>query len=132
LFTLAVSLLAGTAFGLVPALGASRQNLVPALKNAASLSGHRRRLTATGSLMVAQVAVSLVLLVAAGLFWRSIVGTDTIDTGMQLAGRTLVSFSPSLLHYDAARTKTFYRGSRCLTQRRWSSRWQECASSRGP
>jgi predicted permease len=109
LFTVGISLLAGVAFGLVPALGASRPALVPALKGAGWMSSRRRRITLSGALTVAQVAFSLVLLVAAGLFWRSIAGASTIDPGMQVANRTLVSFSPSLLRYDSARTTTFYR-----------------------
>ncbi|HSK10957.1 MAG TPA: ABC transporter permease [Vicinamibacterales bacterium] len=109
-FTLGISLLAGVAFGLLPALGASRPDLVPALKDGDRAPGRRRRaFTLANTLVVGQVAVSLVLLVAAGLFWRSIAGSRTLDPGMQLDGRTLVSFDPSLLRYDAQRTATFYR-----------------------
>ena len=109
-FTLGASLIAGLAFGLAPALGASRPDLVPALKGAdAGRSARRRRVTVTGTLTVAQVAFSLVLLVAAGLFWRSIAGTARVNPGMQLDDRSLASFSPALLRYDTPRTRSFYR-----------------------
>lgn len=109
-FTLTVSLLSGLAFGLGPALGASRGDLVPALKGGeAPTSRRRRRFTAANVLVVAQVAVSLALLITAALFWRSIAGSRTIDPGLQLANRTLVSFSPSLVRYDSPRAAAFYR-----------------------
>jgi predicted permease len=109
-FTLAVSLFAGVAFGLLPALGASRPDLVPALKAGdATPESRRRRLTLTDALVISQVAFSLVLLVVAGLFWRSIAGARTVDPGMRLERRTLVSFSPSLVRYDQARSAAFYR-----------------------
>ena len=109
-FTLGISLLAGVGFGLLPALGASRPDLVPALKGDDRMArGRSRRFTLANTLVVVQVAVSLVLLVTAGLFWRSIAGSRAIDPGMQLSGRTLVSFDPSLLRYDASRTAAFYR-----------------------
>ena len=111
LYTLALSLLAAVAFGLVPALRASRPNLVPALKSGiAGNAGVRRRgFTLTNALLVTQVAVSLVLIVVAGLFWRSIAGAHTVDPGFEIPQRTLVTFNPSLLHYDAGRTSAFYR-----------------------
>lgn len=109
-FTLAASLAAGLAFGLVPALRASRPDLLPALKGreAATPRGGRW-LTLSNVLVVSQVAVSLVLLVAAGLFWRGIAGAKTVDPGMRIGQQVLVSFSPSILRYDRARGEAFYR-----------------------
>ncbi len=108
-FALALALAAALAFGLAPALAASRPGVTAALKGGGLGAGtRRRRWTATRVLLVAQVACSLVLLVAAGLFWRSIAGTRAIAPGLALEGRTLVSFSPALLRYDAARSTAFY------------------------
>lgn len=108
-FTLAISLASAVVFGLLPALGASRQDLVTALKDTDRGAGAgRRRFTLANALVVAQVAFSVVLLVAAGLFWRSIAGSEAVATGMQVADRTLVSFNPSLVRYDAAQAATFY------------------------
>jgi predicted permease len=109
-FTLAISILAGITFGLVPALSASRSNLVPALKSGPTIgSSGRRRFTLANGLVVLQVACSVVLIVAAGLFWRSVAGSNAVDPGLQLAGRSLVSFSPSLLRYDVSQAEAFYR-----------------------
>jgi len=109
-FTAAISALSVIAFGLVPALAASRPDLVPALKGAeVTSSNQRRRITLANTLVVAQVAISLVLLVAAGLFWRSIAGVRATNPGIAVADRTVVSFNPSLLRYDSVRTAAFYR-----------------------
>ncbi len=72
-------------------------------------TGRRRRVTIANLPVVAQVACSLVLLVAAGLFCRSIAGASGADPGFATGHRTAVSFDPSLLRYDAARTAVFYR-----------------------
>jgi putative ABC transport system permease protein len=84
LFTLAVSLATGLVFGLLPALQASRGDLVSALKeggaNATAGAGkHRLR----GSMIVAQVALSFVLLVMAGLTLRSLANLRQVDAGFK-------------------------------------------------
>lgn len=110
LFTFAVSLLSSLAFGLVPALQASRPAMVPALKGeSVGLGASRRRVSLGSALVVAQVAVSLVLLVASGLFIRSVTGARTIDPGFRVEDRLVMSFNPSLVGYDAGRRATFYR-----------------------
>ena len=68
-FSMIVSVITGVLFGLVPALQATKPDLIPALKDAASQSGVRRSLLRNG-LVVAQIAVSLLLLIAAGLTLR--------------------------------------------------------------
>jgi len=81
-FAIAATGLTAMAFGLMPALQASKPDLVPTLKDEIGEgSGGRGRLAA--SLVVAQVALSLVTLVAAGLFVRSLHVIRSIDTGMQ-------------------------------------------------
>jgi putative ABC transport system permease protein len=79
---------AAIAFGLAPALQASRPELVPALKDEIGGGGRGGRLL--GSLVVAQVALSLVTLVAAGLFMRSLAQVRSIDTGMAGLDRVLL------------------------------------------
>lgn len=108
-FTLAVALLAGLALSLYPAIRAARRAAASDLKANAQTDGTSRRVSAANALVLCQLALSLVLLVAAGLFWRSIAGIDRIDPGMQLTGRSLATFTPSLLHYDAGRRADFYR-----------------------
>ena len=88
-FTASLSAITSVVFGLVPALRAARPNLLPALK------GHLGWRIGTGgfrlgkSLVVAQIAVSLVLLVVAGLFVRSLVNLRNLDLGFNPA-RVLV------------------------------------------
>jgi len=81
-FTLGVSLLTGLLFGLAPALQATRLNLLPALKAEASGYGPRqRRIALRDVLVIAQLAMSLILLVSAGLFVRSLRQALTFDPG---------------------------------------------------
>ena len=82
LFTLGVSLLTGLLFGLAPALQATRLNLLPALKaESAGYGQRRRRIALRDVLVIAQLAMSLVLLVSAGLFVRSLRQALTFDPG---------------------------------------------------
>ena len=108
-FTIATSLLAAVAFGLVPALRASRGDLVPALKSGPAQGAAGRRFALANGLVVVQVAASLVLLIVAGLSLRSIGGARTIDPGFRTEHRVRLSFNPSLVGYDDARTVDFYR-----------------------
>jgi macrolide transport system ATP-binding/permease protein len=85
-FTLAASLLTGVLFGLAPALESSRPNLIAALKDGESgASGatgrRRRRFSLRQTLVVAQVALSLPLLIGAGLFLQSLSRQLTFDPG---------------------------------------------------
>ena len=83
LFSLAVSLLTGIIFGLVPALQTSRPDLTDALKasrsTAAGTDGHRGR----NVLVVIEVALSVVLLVSAGLTVRTFLALQNVDPGIQ-------------------------------------------------
>ena len=79
-FTFSVSLLTGLLFGLAPALQATRFNLLPALK--AEASGERlRRINLRDVLVISQLAMSLVLLVSAALFVRSLQKALSFDPG---------------------------------------------------
>jgi len=80
-FTLGVSLLTGLLFGLAPALQATRINLIPSLKTESAAYSQRRRFALRDVLVIAQLAMSLVLLVSAGLFVRSLRQALTFDPG---------------------------------------------------
>lgn len=110
LFTLGVSVIASLGFGLIPALQASRPSLIPALKGDGPNVAHGARgLSLRNVLVVAQVAVSLVLLVTAGLFLRSVSGARTISPGFAIDDRLVMAFDPGLIGYDRERTQSFYR-----------------------
>lgn len=109
-FTLVVSLLTGVVFGLAPAWHASNPEIVPVLKGNANAgdTGKRRRLTLRNSLVVAQVALSLVVLVCGGLFIKSFRSAQQMDPGFTTQGILLVSLNPQLLGYDEEQTKNFF------------------------
>jgi putative ABC transport system permease protein len=109
LFTLMISMLTGVLFGLMPAWQASKPNLNEALKEGtkgASSAGSRHRLR--GALVVAEVALSLVLLVGAGLMIRSFVAMLRDDIGFN--PQSVLSFQLSLSgeKYSEAQRRGFY------------------------
>jgi predicted permease len=109
LFTAVMAVLAVGLFGLVPALRASRANVVPPLAgaNAAARSGGRpTRLRR--SLVVTQLALSVVLLVGGMLFVRSLVAARAMDLGFEPRDRALISFNVGLQGYDERRGQAFY------------------------
>jgi predicted permease len=108
-FTIGVSLLAGLAAGLVPALKASRHSLVNALKGESAASDVAgRRWTLRDGLVAAQIATTVVLLVAAGLLARSLVSARHVDPGFQTAGIAILSTDVEMLGYDEARARQFW------------------------
>jgi len=108
-FTFLLSLATGVIFGLAPALQASRPDLVPALKDEASAAAQGRRLSLRSALVVAQVALSLVLLIGAGLFLRSLNNAQSIDPGFN-AGKILdAQLNINLLRYTRTQGREFYR-----------------------
>ena len=106
LFTVALSLVTGLLFGLAPALHASRPALASVLRDeAGSVAGRRGRLR--HGLVVAQVALSMVLLVGAGLFLRSLRQAQAFDPGFRPDGVLLASFDLFAAGYDEARGVAF-------------------------
>ena len=108
-FTAVVALATGMIFGLVPALGASRPDLVPALKDEGGGLGRQvRRSRLVSSFVVAQVALSLVLLVTAGLFLRTLGKALHVDPGVDTRHTVAVSVDLRIQGYDAVRQGVFY------------------------
>ena len=100
-FTAGVSILTGILFGLAPALRSTRIDLAPALKESSrSVSGGGFRLGKL--LVVGQVALSLLLLVGAGLFIRSLVNLQTLDVGYSRTRLILLQADPAASGYSAA------------------------------
>lgn len=110
LFTLGLSLLTGIIFGLAPAVRAARPDLVPALKDQSfSPDQHVRRFSARNLLVVGQIALSLVLLVAAGLFLRSLKQAHTIDPGFDAHKLLTAPLNINLLRYTKPQGRDFYQ-----------------------
>lgn len=107
LYTFALSVGAGVLFGLAPAWAASRPNLAAALKGESSLSRSGRLWTLRNILIVSQVAMSLVLLCATGLFLRSMQRASGIDIGFRSRGILIMSVDPRVNGYTAERTTQF-------------------------
>jgi predicted permease len=112
LFTLAVTILTGLLFGLIPAWRASRPDPWTTLKDTiGSIAGaHGHSLFLRKGLIAVQVALSFLLLFGAGLFVRSLENLKTKETGFQ-GMRNLVTFqvSPAKGGYDVPRAVNFYR-----------------------
>lgn len=99
-FTLLATLFTALLFGLVPALQASRPALVPALKQDSAGSGQQYRRSRTRSLLLGgQVAVSLVLLIGAGLFFRSLRNARAIDPGFKVDNLLVASLNVGFAGY---------------------------------
>ncbi len=110
LFTAGIALLTGLLFGLAPAFSATRMSLTAALKegSASSVLGSRRsRLVRV--LVSAQVALSLLLLVGAGLFLRTLQKLQTVPLGFERQQLLLFSVSPGLNGYRGSRLAEYYR-----------------------
>jgi predicted permease len=109
-FTAVLSLLAGVVFGLAPALAASRENLVPSLKDESFVPDERsRRFNLKSALVVTQVGLSLVLLVTAGLFLRSLREAQAIQPGFDVHRLLSAQLPVNLLRYTRAQGREFYR-----------------------
>jgi predicted permease len=107
-FVAAVSVLTGIVFGLAPALRATSVDLAGAMKeNSRSVTGSRTLLSK--ALLVTQVAVSLVLLVGAGLFVRTLHNLRTVDVGFDTSNILMFRVNPTLNRYEPERVAQLYR-----------------------
>src|SRR5215475_2104312 len=98
-FSIIVSAITGVLFGLVPALQATKPDLVPALKDVASQSGVRRSLL-RNALVVTQVAVSLLLLIASGLTLRALQRLRAMNPGFNPENALMMNFDLSLQGFE--------------------------------
>jgi predicted permease len=107
LYTFALSAGTGLLFGLAPAWAAARPILANALKGEDVLARPGRRWTLRNVLVVSQVAMSLVLLCATGLFLRSLESASGTDIGFRSRGILTMSVDPRVHGYTAAHTAQF-------------------------
>ena len=110
-FTVIVSLGTGLVFGLAPAWQSSNPDVVPVLKGDPEHAqrGKRRAFGLRNVLVVAQVALSLVVLVCGGLFIKSFRKAQTMDPGFDNKNGLIVSLSPTLIGYEDEQSRQFYK-----------------------
>jgi predicted permease len=111
LFTFTVSLFTGLLFGIAPALRISRMSLAPSLKSTSrSVAGEGSRFAQLlpKILVAAQVALSLVLLMGAGLFARTLRNLEHADYGFQRQNLLLTEINPANAGYKPEQLDAFY------------------------
>lgn len=106
LFTGGLSLLTGILFGILPAMRASRLDVNSALKSGTMQSGSRHRFAK--SLVVSQIALSLLLLVGAALFTRTMVNLTRVDLGFNERGLLIFAVDPVSAGIDRRAAPGFY------------------------
>ena len=108
-FSAAASLATGILFGVVPAWRSARRDLTLALKDTTRSGRSASRSWFTRGLVVTQVALSLVLLVGAGLFVRTLSNLQRVDTGFNQQNLLVFGLRPAAAAYEGARLQQFYR-----------------------
>lgn len=108
LFTLGLSLLTGVIFGVAPAWRATKVDLTPTLKDSGRGSSAASRSLLSRGLVVIQVALSLLLLIGAGLFVRTLLNLQRVDPGFNTQNLLLFTVSPGLIGYKEDRLKQLY------------------------
>ena len=108
IFAFALSFLVGAVFGLVPALQATKLDVSSDLKEENMLEGYRRSRLRSLAIVI-QVALSLVLLITAGLFVRSLSTATTLSPGFDTANMYVLPLDPTLIITDEVKLEAFYR-----------------------
>ncbi len=109
LFAFLCAIASAIVFGLAPAWQSSKPDLVPALKNAESGQPTLRRLTGRNALVVAQIAMSMILLVAAGMLLDGFRHIRVVDPGFRIDHVLTMGFDTSFGRYNPQQTHDFYR-----------------------
>jgi predicted permease len=108
-FAGATSVVTGLLFGLFPALHSTRPDLVTALRNnSGKLSGGRGAARFRTSLVTSQIALSMALLIFAGLFIKSLANVSRVDLGLNVDNVVVFTISPIRNGYDSTRTKALF------------------------
>jgi macrolide transport system ATP-binding/permease protein len=108
IFAAVVTIATALIFGLVPAWQGSTTSIVTSLKESAtSITSTRRRARLRQGLVIAQVALSLVLLVSAGLFLRTLLNAQSVDPGFATRRGLLAAIDLLPAGYDASRGRVF-------------------------
>jgi predicted permease len=109
IFAVAISLVTGVAFGLAPALKATRVDLVPTLRgDGEARSSEHRWLTLKNALVVLQVAVSVVLLGGTGIFLQLLSASRTVRTGFAIDGVAMLETDARYAGYSATEARNAF------------------------
>ena len=113
-FAVVIAMLTGILFGLAPGFRGSRINVGPTLKDnssgsAGAAKARGRRIGLGGCLVVAQVALSVVVLVGAGLLVRTLANLRNVNPGFDTHNVLLFGINPTLVGYKVDRIQTLYR-----------------------
>ena len=108
-FAFGLAVITGLIFGMFPALHSTRPDLVTSIRaNAGNLSATRGAVRFRTSLVVAQIALSMALLVTAGLFLRSLNNISRVDLGLRTENIITFAVSPELNGYEPARSQQLF------------------------
>jgi predicted permease len=108
-FAAGISIATGLLFGFFPALQSTSPDLVTALRNnSGKLSGGRAAARFRTSLVTSQIALSMGLLMFAGLFIKSLANVSRVDLGLDVDNVTVFTISPSRNGYDSTRSKALF------------------------
>jgi len=108
LFAATVTIAAGLAFGLIPALHATRSQSLTLKTHTARASGSRGMSAFRSALASAQIAFSLILLICGGLFTRSLLNLSRVDLGVKVENVVVFDVSPGLNRYNTERLLPFH------------------------
>jgi predicted permease len=108
-FSLICAVASAIVFGLAPALQSSRPDLVPALKSTESGQPALRRLTGRNALVIAQVAMSMILLIATGMLLDGFSKALVHDPGFRIDHLLTMQFDTALVRYTPQQSHDFYR-----------------------
>lgn len=106
-FTFLISLAAGFALGLLPALQSTNPAIAPTLKDEGSRQGSGGRIRLRGALVASQVAVSTLLVVGAGLFLHSLIASQSVDPGFGEQPAGILAFDMPATRYSPAEGRGF-------------------------
>ena len=108
-FAAAMSIGTGLLFGMFPALHSTRPDLITTIRaNTGQPSGARAAARFRTSLVTAQIALSMALLISAGLFIKSLRNVARVDLGIKIDNLVVFGISPELNGYSRERSRTFF------------------------
>ena len=109
LFSAGLAILTGIAFGLFPAWHSTRGELVSTIRaNAGHISGARAAARFRATLVTLQISLATALLIAAGLFMKSLVNVTKVDLGVHVDSVITFGLSPEQAGYDSTRALQYY------------------------